>query len=252
MNYKEIITKIENEKVENILLLLDELKLSDKQVARIFHYLEMQQIDITKAYRKDYSLLYEFLYHTSKKDKAYFHQHLIYPLAKLNIDKNLQEIIKHLQINTKHLSYLESGSSNFAFATEKYVIKLGNRRKTFDFPTFYRLNPLIVQKRFFYHEQPLYFEISPKCQKITLTEEDIHAINEDFQQAKLILGDPNYQHNFMLATTDTLPDFQEIDGIHEPLYQEESKAYQKKKIKLVDLDYIYHQNDKEITYAPRI
>ena len=41
--------------------------------------------------------------------------------------------------------------------------------------------------------------------------------------------------------------FKDVDGNHKVIDITQSKSYQKKKIKLIDLDYIYHKDDKRIS-----
>ena len=152
-----------------------------------------------------------------------------------------------------NLEYKGAGSSNFTFFFDDKVLKIGDKRKTFDFPTFYRFNDLIVQKKFPTEKDNLYLEISPRGESLKLTDEDLGAINDDLARANLEIGDSNFQDNFALFPTEfNYSGFTDIEGSHEVINIEQNKAYQKRKIKLIDLDYIYKKGDKSAAHISRL
>ena len=81
-----------------------------------------------------------------------------------------------------------------------------------------------------------------------ITKADIVDIKKDLKRASLVIGDNNFESNFALFTSEmNYQGFKDVDGNHKVIDITQSKSYQKKKIKLIDLDYIYHKDDKRIS-----
>ena len=232
--------------VEKYLEILPELGFSDKQITRLYERLSQRIYNVYSFYQKSAPLLYQFFQLVPSDEKRYFHTWLLQPMYALQLEKYLSYLSEKLNLNIEELTYLDAGAFNYGFAIQDYVIKLGTNRATFDFPVFYRMNDLIVQKKFAYKDnRKLYVEVSPKGRPIHLTYEDVAAINEDFASAGLVLQDQNIRSNFMLFEEDPiLPAFQDIDGDHPFIDIPPSENYQKKKVKLIDLDFIYRKGQK--------
>ncbi len=209
-------------------------------------------------YREQFPLLY--LSYDKVKEKKdyyltmYFEKQILFSIIYYQLYPQLEEIFLKENLDPDQMKYLDSGSSNFSFAFQDKVFKFGLQRMTFDFPIFYRINDLLIQKRFLRENGTfLYWEVSPLGKKVPLTEEDILAIQEDFSKAGICLTDPNFQQNFALFENEFREDcYLDIEGKHERIELPKSNAYQKRKLKLIDLDYLYNKEDKNKVYAPKL
>ena len=178
--------------------------------------------------------------------QLYFKSKIMYKIMKNNLYPYFEKLDSNFDFT--NLEYKGAGSSNFTFFFADKVLKIGDKKATFDFPTFYRFNDLIVQKKFPLEKNNLYIEISPKGEAIKLTKADITDIKKDLERASLVIGDNNFESNFALFTDEmNYQGFKDVDGNHKVIDITQSKSYQKKKIKLIDLDYIYHKDDKRIS-----
>ena len=220
-----------------------------KRVETIQKQAKIKDDDLEKYLTDNYPLLY--LLDKKMKEKnaplqLYFKSKIMYKIMKNNLYPYFEKLDSNFDFT--NLEYKGSGSSNFTFFFADKVLKIGDKKATFDFPTFYRFNDLIVQKKFPLEKNNLYIEISPKGEAIKLTKADITDIKKDLERASLVIGDNNFESNFALFTDEmNYQGFKDVDGNHKVIDITQSKSYQKKKIKLIDLDYIYHKDDKRIS-----
>ena len=226
------------ETIFNMLDNIDDFNLSEDEYAKVINYLARKYIEVEKYLTDNYPLLY--LLEKKMKEKnaplqLYFKSKIMYKIMKNNLYPYFEKLDSNF--NFTNLEYKGSGSSNFTFFFADKVLKIGDKKATFDFPTLYRFNDLI-----------LYIEISPKGEAIKLTKDDITDIKKDLERASLVIGDNNFESNFALFTDEiNYQGFKDVDGNHKVIDITQSKSYQKKKIKLIDLDYIYHKDDKRIS-----
>lgn len=246
----EKIKQIEDlETIFNMLNNIDDFNLSEDEYAKVINYLARKYIEVEKYLTDNYPLLY--LLNKKMKEKnaplqLYFKSKIMYKIMKNNLYPYFEKLDSNFDFT--NLEYKGSGSSNFTFFFADKVLKIGDKKATFDFPTFYRFNDLIVQKKFPLEKNNLYIEISPKGEAIKLTKDDITDIKKDLERASLVIGDNNFESNFALFTSEmNYQGFKDVDGNHKVIDITQSKSYQKKKIKLIDLDYIYHKDDKRIS-----
>lgn len=246
----EKIKQIEDlETIFNMLDNIDDFNLSEDEYAKVINYLARKYIEVEKYLTDNYPLLY--LLDKKMKEKnaplqLYFKSKIMYKIMKNNLYPYFEKLDNNFDFT--NLEYKGSGSSNFTFIFDDKVLKIGDKKETFDFPTFYRFNDLIVQKKFPLEKNNLYIEISPKGDAIKLTKADIVDIKKDLERASLVIGDNNFESNFALFTDEmNYQGFKDVDGNHKVIDITQSKSYQKKKIKLIDLDYIYHKDDKRIS-----
>ncbi len=238
----------------NLIKGIEELDLSETEYSKVINYLSKNFMEVERYLEDNYQLLYLLQKKMKEKNaplQLYFKSKIIHKIMKNNLYDYFEILDRNFDFS--NLEYKGAGSSNFTFFFEDKVLKIGDKRKTFDFPTFYRFNDLIVQKKFPMEKNNLYLEISPRGESIKLTEEDLLAINDDLKRANLVIGDSNFQDNFAIFPTEfNYSGFTDIDGTHEVLNIEQSKTYQKRKIKLIDLDYIYKEDDKLQTHISRL
>lgn len=238
----------------NLIENIGELDLSETEYSKVINYLSKNFMEVERYLEDNYQLLYLLQKKMEEKNaplQLYFKSKIMHKIMRNNLYDYFEILDKHFDFSD--LEYKGAGSSNFTFFFEDKVLKIGDKRKTFDFPTFYRFNDLIVQKKFPTEKDSLYLEISPKGESIKLTEEDLAAINDDLARANLEIGDSNFQDNFAIFPTEfNYSGFTDIDGTHEVINIEQSRTYQKRKIKLIDLDYIYRKDDKSAAHISRL
>lgn len=254
IEYLKIYT--ENEKLLKIITTISNKDPNSKEYEKIVERIYYNFLEAKIFLKEEYPLL-EKLETSISTEKNYianlgFKKLIINTLLNKDLYQYLEYITEKLNLDWNQVNYLGSGSSNYAFSLNDKVIKLGNQRMTFNFPYFFRLNKLIIQKKFSLKDKTLYLEVSPKGEKTILTNEDKENIKNDFNKAGIILGDPNISDNFMLFKEEYEPNFTDIEGLHDQIDIEESTSYQKRKLKLIDLDYIYPNNSEKIIYAPKL
>lgn len=242
------------EEAINLLKSIDELNLSEADYNKVINYLARKFPEVERYLENNYQLLYRLQKKMEEKNaplQLYFKSKIMYKIMRNNLYSYFEILDKNFDFS--NLEYKGAGSSNFTFFFDDKVLKIGDKRRTFDFPTFYRFNDLIVQKKFPTEKDNLYLEISPRGESLKLTDEDLVAINDDLARANLEIGDSNFQDNFALFPTEfNYSGFTDIEGSHEVINIEQNKAYQKRKIKLIDLDYIYKKGDKSAAHISRL
>lgn len=232
--------------------------ISEKEFIKLIGKLSRKFDEVNVLYQEAFPYLYLLLQKMKEKKaplSTHFETHLLLPIIYNHLYPYFEEMITKTKIQEDSLKYLQYGSSNFVFSTDDKVLKIGNRKITFDFPIFYRINDLIVQRQFPIQngEGHIYFEVSPKGKIVPLSKEDLFDIERDFSDAGIVVTDPNFAQNFALFDEEWKPDgYKDVEGEHPVIDLTPSKAYQKRKIKLIDLDYIYRQNHSQKQYAPKL
>ena len=145
------------ETIFNMLDNIDDFNLSEDEYAKVINYLARKYIEVEKYLTDNYPLLY--LLNKKMKEKnaplqLYFKSKIMYKIMKNNLYAYFEKLDSNF--NFTNLEYKGSGSSNFTFFFADKVLKIGDKKATFDFPTFYRFNDLIVQKKFPLEKNNLY------------------------------------------------------------------------------------------------
>lgn len=187
---------------------------------------------------------YEAIETSKKMSPLYFAHSVLLPMTNAKADEYLSTIFNPLFLGKSlEVKYLKKGTSSFAFDVNGKVIKFGYRRSQFPLIMHYRINDFYVRKRLQLKNRFIDFEISPKGNVEAITERDIKDALNDLNMANIVVNDYNYFSNFALFDQEEPLYFQDVDGIIEYRNMEYSKSYQKRKVKLIDHEYIYDKND---------
>lgn len=190
-------------------------------------------------------ILYQFYDAIKLDDKAsYFNYSIFLPLLQVHIDDYLKSIQKTLFLDKSlEVQYLDSGSSRVVFDVNEKIVKFSTISNFFPIYMHYRMNEFYVRKKLNLKTGYILLEICPKGDLAQVTEQDIKDALYDLKGAGLIVTDKHYAQNFAYFEEDADLCFQDVDGIIEYREKEFSQSYQKKKVKLIDHEYVYDQND---------
>lgn len=213
---------------------------------REIRYIKNRIDEYKKIFEKDNLLLYS-LYDkldTSIYDKNAFENCLIYPQSFFNVNKYLNYILGKLNLNIDDFEYMSSGRGNYGwcFKNSDLVLKLSTSCAVWDIPMHYRINDFIVRKQF----GNTVLSIAPYGDTDSVTNQDIKDVLSDFDEAGISLTDRNYKDNFAVVDYEIPKDmFRDVNGIRCIVDTPFSTQYQKKKVKLIDQDFLYLQNDQD-------
>lgn len=206
------------------------------------------KLEFTKQNQLLYELKEKINYNDTPISVDSFERLIIIPLSKTEGINYLEFALKKLQINPNKIEYIKNGRGNFSwcFKTDDLVLKLSNSIVTWNIPIFYRINDFIIRKKF--NENII--TICPYGNVDNVTNQDIHDALNDFKDNNLVLTDNNYQKNFAVVNYE-IPNsiFRDVDGIIKYLNINESNSFTKKKVKLIDQDFIYFETDENKKYA---
>lgn len=189
---------------------------------------------------------YDALISSKKEYEYYFLDRVLFPMCQYGLVDYFQNM-NNLLFNDKSLDieFLNWGSSSFTFDVNGIIIKLGNTRHRFPIIMHYRMNEFYVRKEFSGGNGHIYLEASPKGDVSSVTRQDIEDAIKDLKAADIVVTDMNYAQNFALFDNNEKIKPIDVDGIIEVRDREFSDSYQKRKVKLIDHDYIYDVNEKE-------
>lgn len=172
-----------------------------------------------------------------------FETNIIYPLSFSKINEYIDYSFNKLNLNINDFEYISNGKGSYGwcFKNGDYVLKIATRNVVWNIPMFYRINDFILRKQF----GDGLLSLCPYGDKDGVTNDDIKNALADFMGANVVLTDKNYKDNFAVVDYD-IPDniFRDVDGIREYINVPYSINYEKKKVKLIDQDYLYLTEDK--------
>lgn len=188
--------------------------------------------------------LYHAIEKSGKGNSEYFSYQILFPMMQSHVDEYIEWMNQKLFYSKPlEIQYLDAGSSSYVFDVNGKVVKLGNYRKQFPLIMHYRMNDFYIRRRFQGKERPLYIEVCPKGNITEVTEEDIENAIADLKDSGIIVTDLNYRRNFAHFLNEEEIFFQDVEGIVETRVASYSESYQKKKVKLIDHEYVYDRND---------
>lgn len=222
------------------------LCLSKQQYLEIMNYLYEKDCMVQKKLRHLDPILYQFYDALESSDQipaSCFSTKIIFPLSQIGVDQYLEFLKKHLFLGRNlEITYLNCGSSKFAFDVNGIVMKFGYHRSVFPIYLHYRMNDFYVRKRISTKYGYLDIEASPKGILEEVTELDIKEALIDLKQDSFIVRDRNYKGNFALFKEEPDLYFRDVEGILGYDKRHISEAYQKRKVKLIDHEYVYKNN----------
>ena len=126
------------EEAINLLKSIYELNLSEADYNKVINYLARKFPEVERYLEDNYQLLYRLQRKMEEKNaplQLYFKSKIMYKIMRNNLYSYFEMLDKNFDFD--NLEYKGAGSSNFTFFFEDKVLKIGDKRKTFDFPTFY-------------------------------------------------------------------------------------------------------------------
>lgn len=175
-------------------------------------------------------------------NKCAFETFIIYPQSYFNVNEYLEYAFSKLSLNVNDFEYLNNGKGNYgwSFKNNDLVLKLSTSCAVWDIPIHYRINDFIIRKQF----GKSLLTITPYGDCDSVTNMDIQDVLNDFEKSGIVLTDKNYKDNFAVVDYE-IPKtmFRDVDGIRCYVDSQESKEYQKKKVKLIDQDFLYLKSD---------
>lgn len=234
----------------NPAILLESIQLQTtnlEQYKRITSFLNKKVPSYKIAFQKENRILYELKDRIETKniyEGMRFEELVIFPISREKGNEYLTYIFNKIPINLNHLELISNGIGTFSwsFKADDFVLKLSSRNTTWYLPMFYRINDFIIRRSFGKN----IISVSPYGDIDSVTNQDILDALSDFDKANLNLTDGNYLNNFAVVDYE-IPDtmFRDVCGIKTYLDIPQSDSYQKKKVKLIDQDFIYFKDDKE-------
>lgn len=241
-----IIYLIENNIELNIITnLINKDELSEQQYLRILYLLKNKITKYKELFENENKTIYTLAHQVEENESIIlydkFERLAILPLIYQNGNEYLEYIFKNLNININDIEYFSNGNYGCCFKINDLVLKIASKNEVWEIPMFYRINDFIVRKKI----GNAFLSVTPYGNLDLVTNQDIKDALNDFNRAGIDLTDTNYKSNFAVVDYEIPKNmFRDVDGIRKYIDIPESISYQKKKVKLIDQDYIYFNNDK--------
>lgn len=224
-----------------------------EQYKRIASYLKENIIPYSKQFEKENKVLYDL---NDKINDIYgdfqsnlFEKFIILPLSRENGNEYLKYMFRRLNFNVKGIEVLGDGIGTYSWCFKlgnDLVLRFSQKNTTWNIPMFYRINDFVIRRCF----DKTVVSVCPRGNINDVTNEDIDDALFDFTQNDLVLTDGNYASNFAVVDYE-IPSsmFTDVCGITKHLNVNESDTFKKKKVKLIDQDYIYFKNQEPKHYG---
>lgn len=241
-----IIYLIENNIDANTIInLINKDELSEQQYLRILNLLKNKITKYKELFENENKTIYTLAHQVEENESIIlynkFERLAILPLIYQNGNEYLEYIFKNLNINTNHIEYFSNGNYGCCFKINDLVLKIATRNEVWEIPMFYRINDFIIRKKL----GNSIITLTPFGNTNDVTNNDIVDTINDFKIAGIDLTDKNYKENFAVVDYEIPKNiFKDVNGIRKYIDIPESISYQKKKVKLIDQDYLYLNKDK--------
>lgn len=169
----------------------------------------------------------------------------------------VDEIAKNENTDISELEYIGTGSLTSVYKLGNKVIKFGKNRLTDKIPYHKRILQPLIRKKVLSGFRNLYIEISEYIQPDNLiTDEDAYLIYKELRDDGIIWLDAK-RENLGRLEKDNIAYFNEplyvknetVGYISETLRQD--KPLQKGELVIIDTDYLYRENDFDVTLLDR-
>lgn len=192
--------------------------------------------------------MYLFLFYDAVKKKSetlssLFLYEIIYPLLFSNCDFYFKTLESFLFQNNLCPVFLGHGSNSFVFDGNGLVIKFGRYRSNSPIFKHYRLNDFYVQKMIETSVGKIKLEVVPKGDIRSVTDQDVNDVLKDLECSNLIVKDRNVKENCAVFLEEPNLFFQDLDSVILDRSSKISESYQKKKVKLIDIEFIYDKGE---------
>lgn len=246
-----IIYLIENNIELNIITnLISKDELTEEQYLRILCLLKNRITEYKNLLENENKTIYTLAHQVEENESIIlfdkFERLAILPLIYQNGNEYLNYIFKNLNINPNNIEYFSNGNYGCCFKINDWVLKIATKNVVWEIPMFYRINDFIIRKQL----GKSIITLTPFGNINNVTNNDIIDTMNDFHIAGIDLTDKNYKNNFAVVDYEIPKNiFRDVNGIREYIDIPESISYQKKKVKLIDQDYLYLNNDKNKKYG---
>lgn len=224
------------------------------QYKRVTSYLKKMIIPYSNQFEKENKILYEIKDKLQNKlGKEYniniFEQQIIFPLSREDGNTYLNYAFNRLNFDIKNIEPIDNGIGNYSWCFKlgnDLVLRFSEQNVTWNIPMFYRINDFVIRRCF----DKIVISVCPYGYIDEVTNEDIDDALLDFNQNNLVLTDGNYASNFAVVDYE-IPSsmFTDVCGITRHLSVKVSDTFKKKKVKLIDQDYIYFKNQEPKHYG---
>ena len=240
-------------------LLLESININSTnidQYRRITSFLKRWVTPYKNEFEKENDLLYQLKGKVQNEFSCYegdnFENLIIIPLSRKNGNEYLNYILSQLKIDNNKIEILPNGKGNFSWCfklNDDLVLKFSYALATWYIPMFYRINDFVIRKSFGKNV----ISVSPYADINSVNNNDIQNALDDFDYAGLELCDGNYYKNFGLVDYN-IPDsmFRDVYGITKYLDIPESDSFRKRKVKLINQDFVYSKDSKNKKYGAPI
>jgi len=206
-----------------------------------------------KYWEKEYPFFHKLYkcYKTSSSKKGVVPSSVFGILMDKKYEKMVSDLFKEYMIkeNVTDFSFLGSGNYNFSYLVGRYVIRIGNGRGNFPIYQHYRISNSLYRKKIEVEKGSyLYLEVNRYTRVDQVNEKDIIDALKDLKSALIEITDYHYYNNFGLLFDDD--DNETIlssleDGIIGKIDVPISETFKKKRVVLIDNDYIYLTSDQK-------
>lgn len=209
--------------------------------------------------KQKYSFMFQMIKNIDSNDpvSSIILSKFFVPLIIKNKCEEFDSIFKLLQSNkldTNLINYIKQDISNYIFKIDDYKIVMGTYKNNYDIIDHYRINKSIIRKKIKLDENNyIYIEVDPMEIEEKPLERDIYNALDDLYNDGIIITNCNYDKIFGIINTEIPQNFKKsVTGIIETRGNNYSDTYIKKKVKLINKDYIYDKNCKTYTCVEKI